>query len=152
MGHHFPAEEIQSSCFGFIPVAFWIALNVTHFFPRLPKKSLSFHAQGQIMSAPLRSLQPVLAALGACWTCFSPSSAPCSKEQFPQEMLSPYRALFISFLQRLPLDPGRAFTSRQASCLLSHHCPLKGPQNNLRANEADAIHQNLIKILLYKQH
>lgn len=152
MGHHFPAEEIQSSLLWFHSSSFLDCTECYPFSPRLPKKSISFHTQGQIMSAPLRSLQPVLAALGACWTCLSPSSAPCSKEQFSQEMLSPYRALFISFLQRLPLDPGRAFTSRQISCLLSHHCPLKGPQNNLRANEADAIHQNVIKILLYKQH
>lgn len=89
---------------------------------------------GCLLDMPLSQLSPVL------------------QEQFPQEMLSPHRAVFISFLQRLSLDPGRALTSRQAFCLLSLHCPLNGPQNKLRAHEADAIHQNLITILLYKQH
>lgn len=142
--------QILSCFFGFVPVAFWITINSTHFFPDSLKKKPFFPLPGTAYVSSSEESSTCSGSTGCLLDMPFSQLSTVLQEQFPQEMLAPYRAVFMSFLQGFPLDPGRALTSRQASCFPSHHCPLKGPQNKLRANEADAIHQNLIKILLYK--
>lgn len=125
------------------------------FFPRLPKKSLSFHPQGQVMSAPHSPEESATCAGSAGCLLDVPLSQPCPvlQELFPQGMFAPSRAaahLLPAETSTGPRQVSSQHAGRQASCLLSHHCPLKSPQNKLWANEADAIHQNLIKRLLHK--
>lgn len=114
------------------------------------------------LSTPLRAdcvsslffwggVQLVLTAPDACRTYLSSRPAPHSRSSSPRVLLLLAGQLLIPFLQRLPLDLGIVINSRQSG-LLSCHWPMKGPQNKPWANKADAIHQNLIKILLYKYH
>lgn len=111
------------------------------------------------LSTPLRedyvSSALFWGALQPVWHCLMPAGHACCPAQphAPEDLPPGCRAAACPLPAQNSIPPGHSRqqqTERLACSPVSCHCSLKGPQNKLWANEADAIHQNLIKILLYK--